>query len=206
MIEINLIKKKAAFEIPIILGMNLNLINYKILIIAYICTFTPEWFLKPELNIIEKDLKIKIAVKQKRLAKLKAEVGKNTNLEDQLDAFNRQIEKLKERSIQVENIINSKTNPSKLLERIARAMPEELWLTQIEINERSEIKISGLANSYKAIGDFITNANSSPFFGKSLILSKSGVLDEKKINTEVRLEKFEVKGSIETYEPFRQDL
>jgi hypothetical protein len=206
MIEINLIKKKAAFELPTVLGINFNQINYKILAIAYFVTLCPEWFMKPELLDIEKNVSDKIAVKQKSLAKLKAEIGKSTNLEDRLDAFNRQIEKLKERSVQVEEIINSKTNPSKLLERIARSMPDDLWFTQLEINTKSEVKIIGLANSYKAIGDFIQSANDTPFFGKSLILSESGVLDEKNLDSEIRVEKFEIKGKVETFEPFRQDM
>jgi type IV pilus assembly protein PilN len=206
MIEINLIKKKATFELPTVLGINFNQINYKILFIAYLATLCPQWFLLPELTNIEKTIKESIAVKQKKLNKLKEEIGKSNNLEDQLDAFNRQIEKLKQRSIQVENIINSKTNPNKLLERVARSIPEDLWFTKLEITTKSEITIKGLANSYKAIGDFIQAANDTPFFGKSLILSESGVVDNKNLEKDIRLETFEIKGRVETYEPFRQDI
>lgn len=202
MIEINLLGKKKAFELPTVLGMNLNHINFNVLIIAYISTHLPDWFMKPHFDEIEKGIADQLAVKQKQLSKLKKEIKKNGNLEDQLDAFNKQIEKLKQRSVQVEKIIGEKTNPQKLLERVARAVPEDLWLTNLEINDKNEIAFEGFSNTYKSIGDFIQAANDTPFFGKSLILSKQEVEEKKDGEKEFRLEKFRIEGKIQAYEPF----
>jgi hypothetical protein len=206
MIEINLIKKKKAFELPAVLGIDFNQINYRILVIAYLVTLCPDWLLKPKFAELQKVVTDQLKTEQTKLSKMKKEIGKNSNLEEQLDAFNKQIDKLKERSVQVEKIINSKTNPNKLLERIARSMPEDLWFTEIDISTENEILIKGQSSTYPSIGDFIQASNDTPFFGKSLILSDSGVVDEKNKNKEIRIEKFTIKGKVETFEPFRQDM
>ncbi len=137
---------------------------------------------------------------------LKKDIGKNSNIEEQLEAFNRQIEKLKERSVQVEKIIDEKTNPLRLLERIARSIPEDLWLSFLEITEEKEISLSGYSNSYKSIGEFIQIANETPFFDKTLILSESKPEEITREGKKMRIETFKIKGTIQTYEPFRGNL
>jgi Tfp pilus assembly protein PilN len=203
MIEINLLNKKKGIELPVVLGIDLNQVNWKLLIIAYVITYTPGWFLTPE---FEKEIQVidaEIKVLQKKLKKAKKEVGKNTNIEEQLLAFNRQIQKLKKRSSQVEKIIQEKTNPRKLLERIARDIPSDMWIEDIIITRQNTVEINGASESYKSIGDFIISANESQFFGKSLILTSSNTKTEEMPNgIERRVEKFNIKGNIRAYEPF----
>ena len=202
MIEINLIGKKKSFELPTVLGINLNAINFNVLVIAYLSTMAPDWLMTPYFQEWEKNIGDKIKVKQTTLSKLKTEIKRNGNLEEQLDAFNKQIDKLKQRSVQVESIIGQKTNPQKLLERVARSIPEDLWFTVIEISSEDEVTFEGYSNTYKSIGDFIQAANNTPFFGKSLILSSQEVKEEKDVEKEFRLEKFKIEGKVQTYEPF----
>ena len=95
MIEINLLNKKKGIELPVVLGIDLNLVNWKLLIVAYVLTYTPGWFLTPEFEKKIQLIDTEIKVLQKKLKKAKKEVGKNTNVEEQLLAFNRQIQKLK---------------------------------------------------------------------------------------------------------------
>ena len=203
MIEINLLNKKKGIELPVVLGIDLNQVNWKLLIIAYVLTYTPGWFLTPEFEKKIQLIDTEIKVLQKKLKKAKKEAGKNTNVEEQLLAFNRQIQKLKKRSSQVEKIIQEKTNPRKLLERIARDVPSDMWFEDIIISSQNTVEINGASESYKSIGDFIISANESQFFGKSLILTSSNTKTENMPNgIERRVEKFNIKGNIRAYEPF----
>lgn len=202
MIEINLLKKKKGIQLPVVLGVDLNLINWKVIGLAYALTYAPDWLLKPELDKEMKVVDDQIAILNKKNSKLKKEVGGNTNVEEQLEAFNRQVQKLKKRSSQVEKIIQDKTNPRKVLERVARDIPQDLWLTSLSITNDRTIEIKGAAESYKSIGDFIISANDSQFFGKSLILTGSNTETIEKDGVERRVEKFDIKGNVSAFEPF----
>lgn len=203
MIEINLLNKKKGIELPVVLGIDLNQINWKFLFVAYMLTYTPGWFLKPEFDKEIQVVEAEIQILQKSLRKIKKDIGKNTNVEEQLVAFNRQVQKLKRRSSQVEEIIQDKTNPRKLLERIARDIPTDMWFKDLVITSTRTIEINGASESYKSIGDFIISANDSQFFGKSLILTGSNTQTEKMPDgSERRVEQFNIKGNIRAYEPF----
>lgn len=203
MIEINLLNKKKGIELPVVLGIDLNQINWKFLFVAYMLTYTPGWFLKPEFDKEIQVVEAEIQILQKSLRKIKKDIGKNTNVEEQLEAFNRQVQKLKRRSSQVEEIIQDKTNPRKLLERIARDIPTDMWFKDLVITSTRTIEINGASESYKSIGDFIISANDSQFFGKSLILTGSNTQTEKMPDgSERRVEQFNIKGNIRAYEPF----
>lgn len=203
MIEINLLNKKKGIELPVVMGIDLNQINWKFLFVAYMLTYTPGWFLKPEFDKEIQVVDSEIQILQKSLKKIKKDIGKNTNVEGQLEAFNRQVQKLKRRSSQVEEIIQDKTNPRKLLERIARDIPTDMWFSDLVISSTRTIEINGASESYKSIGDFIISANDSQFFGKSLILTGSNTqTEEMPDGSERRVEQFNIKGNIRAYEPF----
>ncbi|TNF01120.1 MAG: hypothetical protein EP326_05130 [Deltaproteobacteria bacterium] len=203
MIEINLLNKKKGIELPVVLGIDLNQVNWKLLAVAYALTYTPDWFMKPEFDKEKQVVEAEIKVLQNSLKKLKQDLGKNSNVEEQLEAFNRQVQKLKRRSSQVEKILQDKSNPRKVLERIARDIPADMWFKDVLITETSTIEINGASESYKSIGDFIISANDSQFFGKSLILTGSNTVSEKMPDgSERRVEQFNIKGNISAYEPF----
>lgn len=203
MIEINLLNKKKGIELPVVLGIDLNQVNWKMLAVAYALTYCPDWFLKPEFDKEIQVVDSEIQVLQKSLRKIKIDLGKNTNVEEQLNAFNRQVQKLKSRSSQVEKIIQDKTNPRKLLERLARDIPSDMWFKDIVITSTRTIEINGASESYKSIGDFIISANDSQFFNKSLILTGSNTQTEKLPDgSERRVEQFNIKGNVTAYDPF----
>ena len=58
-------------------------------------------------------------------------------------------------------IVNLRSNPRKLLERLARNTPTDLWFEYLKIDGDKKIQILGSAFSYKDIGDFIISANES---------------------------------------------
>jgi hypothetical protein len=203
MIEINLLNKKKGIELPVVLGIDLNQVNWKLMAVAYALTYTPDWFMKPEFDKEKQVVEAEIKVLQNSLKKLKQDLGNNSNVEEQLEAFNRQVQKLKRRSSQVEKILQDKSNPRKVLERIARDIPADMWFKDVLITETSTIEINGASESYKSIGDFIISSNDSQFFGKSLILTGSNTVTEKMPDgSERRVEQFNIKGNISAYEPF----
>ena len=204
MIEINLLEQKKPFKLPVIMGVDLAAINYKGILVAILITYLPDWFLYPaweeELQAISKEKE----VLNEKLQKLEADVKGNDSIKKQLDLFNNQIAKLKERSTQVEQIIKQRTNPNKILERIARNIPEDMWLTELFIDGERKVNIQGMSTSYKSIGNFIILLNESLFFGKSLTLSDSKTEEDKDEGAGKRVEIFTVQGRVESYDPLQQ--
>jgi Tfp pilus assembly protein PilN len=174
------------------------------MLIALIIFQFPEDYLRgvwtAELGVIQAE----VTTIRKRLGKLKKRLRKDKGIKDKLDAYNAQVIKLNERSKQVDRIIKTKTNPKQLLDRLARNMPNDLWLDSLSINGSREVLIKGAATTYKSIGDFIILGNQSPFFGNTLNLTNSETVEETLDGIKVRLEKFEIKGQVETYDPFIQ--
>lgn len=204
MIEINLLEKKRSFKAPVILGVDFAEVNWKPLVVAgilyyYVPDFVNEYFVK-ERSVIENQ--VKELEKQNR--EFRKQLKKNQNIKDKLGAFNKQIARLKERSKFVDRIIQERTNPRHVLEKVARSTPNNVWFEELSITEEKEIIISGSSTDYKSIGDFIVEANDSPFFNKSLQLSDSKTIKEEGENSEIRLETFSIKGNIAVYDPFMQ--
>jgi len=207
MIEINLIEQKKHFKLPTVLGIDFAELNIKYLVVAVIIMYLPDLFLPDfyaeQLSVVNNNLN---NINQK-ISKINKEIRSNDDVKKKLESFNQQVEKLKKRSQQVDQIIKTRTNPKKILERLARDIPEDVWLDRIEIKQDKSIIIEGGATSYKSIGNFISLANESTFFGKSLTLAKSSTkkLDEtktkEKTNDQARIEAFTIEGKIETYDP-----
>lgn len=201
MIEINLLEQKKQFKMPPVLGIDFSAINIKMLIFAIAFAYVPEIFIVNYFQ--EENVKFDEELKKEKLvlSKLRKDLRGNEKIKDQLQAFSRQIVKLKKRSEQVDSIIKQKTNPKKILEKIARSTPEELWFNNLVIGEDKSFLIEGGANSYKSIGNFISVANNAVFFGASLKMADSKTETEKVGNRETRIETFSIKGTILTFDP-----
>lgn len=204
MIETNLLEQKKTFKTPTVLGVDLAKINIKMLIVAIILNYVPEHFLISYFNDQKAAVQTEIDDLNAKIAKLDEELTGTGNLREKLDAFNRQVLKLKERSEQVDQIVRERTNPAKLLEQLAKNTPDDLWLDELVINELKEISIKGGAESYKSIGDFLSQSNDSPFFGKSLTLADSKTNTENAGGREYRREDFEIKGRVSVFDPWMQ--
>ncbi|OFZ14348.1 MAG: hypothetical protein A2X86_05750 [Bdellovibrionales bacterium GWA2_49_15] len=204
MIEINLLEQKKPFKLPVIMGVDLAAVNYKAILLAFLLSYVPDWFLYPvweeELQSVAKEKEIL----NEKLQKLEADVRGNDVVKKQLDLFNNQVAKLKERSTQVEQIIKQRTNPNKILERVARNIPEDMWLTELFVDGDRKVSIHGMSTSYKSIGNFIILLNESLFFGKSLTLSDSKTEEDKDEGAGKRIEVFTIQGRVESYDPLQQ--
>ena len=199
MITINLLEEKKPFKIPVILGIDFSQINLRLVAAAIIISYLPETFIYPDWNEERKKEDANIKNLNKSLKKLKKVIKKNSKAKLELEAFNKQVETLKERKNYVIQIVNLRSNPRKLLERLARNTPTDLWFEYLKIDEKRKILISGSAFSYKDIGDFIISANESQFFGKTLSLTDSTTKKEKIQGTTINVEKYKVEGQIQKF-------
>lgn len=200
MIELNLLEKKEPLRLPVMLGVDFNALNFKMLGLAIVIYYVPEIFVR---GMFDHQLKSEEETYQSILSetqKIEAEIGKKTNTKTQLEAYNKQVEKLKARSTQVDEILKIRTNPKKILEKIARSIPEDLWFDSLKIDEKSDVTISGGADSPRSIGEFITIINDSPFFGNSITPVKQESRNENLDGVPMNVEVFELKGKIKNYD------
>jgi len=202
MIEINLIQQKKPFKLPVILGIDLALINIKAVVVVFILYKVSFSYLTASWKKQYEQEEIQVKKLQQKLQGLKKETRGNESIKAMLDAFDKQVESLKERSVQVEKVINLKNNPKMLLERLARDIPEDVWFESIKLTPDNKISVDGRSGSYKSIGSFITNANDSAFFGKTLGLISSDTKQEKFDGQQVRIESFKVEGKVIDYGRF----
>ncbi len=203
MIKINLLEQKKPFKMPVVMGIDLADLSIKGMIIVGILSFIPDFFVYPGWKTELDDLGTQINVLQNNNKKLLRDLKKNTGVKEKLAAFNKQVEKLQERSIQVDLILKEKRNPSLIMEKIARRLPSDIWFNSFIIDEDKSITIKGGGVLYKSIGDFISTANSAGFFDQPLSLTESKTEEEGKTG-EYRIQVFTIKGKIDKFDPWAQ--
>jgi hypothetical protein len=201
MIEINLIQKRKKIKLPTVMGVDLAKLNIKAIVFALILSYGATEYVEEEWKVEIQAVRSIVKAKERKLKKLSIELKKNANVKDKLVKFKNQETYLKSRSKQVEKIISKRVNPYKLLERIARNVPEDMWFELLGISEQSKLRIKGKSFSYTSIGNFITSSNESLYFGKSLALAKSETKEETHDGQKVRVEEFEMTGDIKVFDP-----
>ena len=196
MIEINLLEQKKPFKLPVVVGIDLATINYKMLLFTIIFSYAPGWFLYEDWQK-EADIKNQQIIKMRNKERsLRKKVRSQNDIGKKLEAFNKQIETLKRRSAQVEKIIKKRTNPKRALERLSRDIPDDMWFRSLKINN-SELEISGSSYDFKSISDFINKANSSIFFNRSLEVIDSSTGNMQAFGKNKRIENFKLKGLVQ---------
>ncbi len=206
MIEINLIQRKKKRQTTVVAGIDLSKLNLKMLVVAFVLYFAQDSYLPDYFSGLQNEVDTQIQTLNAEKSKIRRELKKHENIKEKLKLYERRRRELKRRSSYVDQILKTRTNPRKVLERLARSVPDDMWFESIMINPQKEILIKGKAEAYKSIGDFLTMANESAFFGKSLTLSDAGTKSEDEVlyGKKKRIEVFEVKGKIETFDPFQQ--
>lgn len=208
MIELNLLERKAPLKLPSILGVDLNTLNFKFLFIAVIIYYIPGMYLESYLSKDIEELNVQIATISTQEQQLSSELGTKGDIRAQLDAYNNQVEKLKARSVSVDNILKERTNPRSVLEKIARSMSDEIWFDTLSINENKELSIVGGAYtpqgvaSYRVIGQFVNLLNDSPFFNGTVTISSQNQIEEDIDGVKLAYDKFEVKAQIKKFDAF----
>tara|TARA_R110000868_G_scaffold55424_8_gene172369 strand:+ start:33203 stop:33817 length:615 start_codon:yes stop_codon:yes gene_type:complete len=200
MIKINLIEKKKNAKPVVVLGVDVRTINFKLLFVAILIYYIPKNYMtgvwQEEIRALDKQIEILDAQSKTVREDLKSFDG----VKQELESYKRQIEKLRERSAQVDRILKEKTSPKRLLERMARVAPQDLWFDELTIQDDRSLLLKGGADSYKSIGDLIVTLNETPYFKNSLNLAKSETKTEVDGGREVRTESYEIVGTVESFE------
>lgn len=200
MIELNLLEKKHPVVLPTVLGIDLNSLNLKMLGVALVIYYLPSVVVTSiyEDRTLEADESLATLTSQSN--KIKAELEKNANIKNHVDAYKSQVSKLQSRSTQVDEILKTRTNPKKILEKVARSIPEDVWFNRMVINEKNEVSIEGGSYTPRAVGEFITNINDSPYFGGSITPVRQENKKENLDGVSTNYELFELKGKIINYD------
>jgi Tfp pilus assembly protein PilN len=200
MIELNLLEKKQPVALPTVLGIDLNNLNLKMLGLALVIYYLPGVVVSTIYLDRTTQAEDVLQTLTMQNDKLKNELEKNANVKSQVDAYKLQVGRLQSRSTQVDEILKTRTNPKKILEKVARSIPEDVWFEKMVINEKNEITIEGGSYTPRAIGEFITNINDSPYFGGSVTPVRQENKKENLDGVLTSFETFELKGRIINYD------
>lgn len=200
MIELNLLEKKEPFRMPIVLGIDLNELNLIMLMISVLIWIIPMIVVESRIESDKSVDTVELEQINKQLDTLKKYISKNAQIKEMLKAYQEQLERLKSRSSQVDEILKSKTNPKKILEKIARSVPDDLWFNELKITSSDEIQISGGSYSSRSLGELITLMNDSPYFSGTITPSKQENKQETLDGVLTNYDVFELRGKIKSYD------
>ena len=196
MIEINLLETKKPFQLPEILGVDLNLLNFKLIILALILSYLPSFLFAPKWEEEIQGIQKKVRAEDKTLKRLIRETKGQENFKEQIQEFAKQEKKLEEKLAVVKKIIERRKNPMSIMLYLTKNIPENVWLIKMEI-KGDKIILTGKSDSYPSIGNFIKNLQSSVFFDASIRLAKSDTVVEA---DDTRVEKFVIEGNIQRFD------
>lgn len=200
MIELNLLEKKKPLVLPTVLGVDLNTISLKMLAFSIVIYYTPDIIVPAMYEEKTQQAQEALTRATEQNTKIKAAIFQDKDIKTQLDAYKVQVTRLQSRSSQVDEILKTRTNPKKILEKIARSIPEDVWFDELNINSKNEVIIAGGSYSPRAIGEFITAINDSPYFGGSVTPSKQENKQENLDGALTSYEVFELRGRIINYD------
>jgi len=199
MIKINLIEQKKPLKIPVVMGIDVTKINFKWLIFAFIIYKLPPNFVFPRFETAQKALQESIVEVNSKNRKLIKKLKDNKDLQKKIGETEKKIRELKIKTKQIENILKVKTNPMPALERVAKDIPSDLWLVSLSLNDSSNFSMTGFSYSFRSISNFISLANDSKFFNRSLGVSGSKTLVETYKGEKRRVESFAIVGRMNVF-------
>ncbi len=85
------------------------------------------------------------------------------------------------------------------LERVAKDIPSDLWLVSLSLSDSSNFSMTGFSYSFRSISNFISLANDSKFFNRSLGVSDSKTLVETYKGEKRRVESFAIVGRMNVF-------
>lgn len=172
MIEINLSTAKKPVNISNIGGLDLSKINIKMVLIAIVLFYIPDFTIYPTWDEEVKEETAKLEVLTTQKTKLSRDVDALKDFDKQIEALNKQEEKLRAKLEVVKSILNKRENPWEVLVYIAKNIPAELWLTSVQYEKR-RLVFKGLSVDYTPQGVFLENIKKSVFFDKNVTYSKA---------------------------------
>lgn len=195
MIEINLLSSKKNQGLSALGGLDLNLINIKMVGIALFILFVPEGFIIDYFDNEIQSIQATNNSLRSESRKLGSKVNSLKQIEDQVNALTEQEDKLKRKLVVVKEIINKRQNPFSVLYYIAQNTPEDLWITDFTLVDK-KIEMTGKSKNWKSIGKFLENLRNSIFFDKNINYEQPAGAK----SNESRVEVFKISASIVRFE------
>jgi type IV pilus assembly protein PilM len=93
---------------------------------------------------------------------------------DQVAIFERRKGQLQQRVALIEELRKGQTGPVHLLDEVSRALPDRLWLVQLQEKE-GDLRIEGRTTSLTALSDFVGNLETSGYFARPVEILDSQV-------------------------------
>lgn len=97
------------------------------------------------------------------IAKAEAETQQLRSVLAQVQKFETRKAQLQQRVSLIEQLRRGQGSPVHLLDEVSKAVPERLWLTQLE-QKGDVLTMSGVATSLQGLSDFVANLESSAWF------------------------------------------
>jgi Tfp pilus assembly protein PilN len=196
MIKINLTSSKQQLDLSNLGGFDFSKLKIKALALVLVLLYVPDFFLVPFWDSEREKLQGDLNAKQDQLRDLKGKISKANDFDKQIKELKAQEETLGQKLVAVKQAISEKRNPSPLLLYIAKNVPKELWIKELEINN-FEMKIKGEAMDYTSIGNFVNNLRSSVFIKEANIGNTASAVRE---SDKRRIETFEVSFTIARFD------
>ncbi len=196
MIKINLSTAKKQVDISNIGGFDFTKLKIKALLLVIAIIYVPDFVLVPMWEEERESTNQALMAKQGKLSELKREVAKSQDMDKQIRELKAQEENLGKKLTAVKQAISEKRNPASILLYIAKNIPPELWIKELDINQE-QMTIKGEALDYTSIGNFVNSLRSSVFIREANIAGTSSAVRE---SDKRRIESFEVKFSIARFD------
>jgi Tfp pilus assembly protein PilN len=199
-IELNLLERKQSLKIPVIMGIDIKKISLPKMIIAILIYNIAPYYLVQYYQNALKDEEVVTEKLRKQNSKLELDIKSRGDGKKELESYTEQIQKSKLRSTQIDEILKTRSNPKKIMEVIARSIPEEVSFDNLNIDMDDNINISGESLDSRSVGNFISAINDTPYFGGSIVPIKQENKQSTVNGVVTSIDGFELKGKIKNYD------
>jgi Tfp pilus assembly protein PilN len=192
MIKINLTAAKKETDFSNLGGIDFTRVKIVPVMIAIVLLYAPDFTLAP---MWEEEFNAKtneFTSLQSKLNGLKRKVSQSATLERQIRELQAQENNLAKKLTAVKQAISEKRNPSNLLVYIAKNIPQDLWILELNI-DNEVMTVKGQALNYVSVGNFVNNLRSSIFIKDANIKNTTSTVRE---SDKRRIESFEISFAI----------
>lgn len=206
MIEINLLEKKKPLELPVVLGIDLNQVNKKPLIISYVMYYVITTFVIPSFTNENQVIKDEITKQRTMLRKISKQVKSYGQLTEIIGAFTKRIDELKSRESLVAQVMSQKSNPYLVLRGISSSLNDDIWFNELTVDPERRILIKGESISFSSVGDFINGVKELQYFipqngfsGETFGMKELKENQVELYGENITLQSFQIEGQIQSY-------
>lgn len=196
MIKVNLSTAKKNVDISNIGGFDFTKIKIKAVLLVIGIIYLPDFVLVPMWEQEREAMNQDIQQKESKLGSLRRKVSQSKELEKQIEELKAQEENLGKKLTAVKQAISEKKNPAPLLLYIAKNIPTDLWIKDLDLNQDTMV-IKGEAFDYTTIGNFVNSLRTSVFIRDANITNTNSKTRE---SDKRRVEEFEVKFGIARFD------